>query len=414
MVLVTFCFALVWNTAQFILLGRYRGLDIGSFLLVGVPDGWCDTSIGEGFGEHCFGDYSSLATVVLEPNPWLTYPLTNYPAGALLPILVLAKLDEALGIINFGLVAFLFISLASICSPAIWLTKGKPATQKIVALTITAMSTPLIFTLDRGNSIALVVPLILWFLVALRNNDNKHLVLSVIFLTLAKPQFIILLILFLALKKFKYFAWSSIGIVLSQICSFMFWPSSFPQNFILAISSVTNYGNVWGFFDSANHNVSLTNGINLILSIFVNDYYMENWQASVVSVAILFSSCVVIIKYGKNLNFIELGTALLALSMLTVSISWSYYLIFAIPLTAVLLIDFHPDRQKILYGSHQFRLLLGFVSAITLNRVIFAGIPPMLHFPPSSTPIVTVGWLGVLVFALVLAFLRRRKPMIAN
>lgn len=173
----------------------YFNVDIFSSLSFSRQDGWCNFGQSDGVGVHCFGDfnegmtYSRLGNKVETVNKiWLT-PIDFY----------ISKISTALGGIigtRNTLLAFLILYVVFLYQP---IKNFKNSISNKQAGWVIGFlffgSAPVIFALDRMNSICLLVPVIYYLSKSLLNRKLKSTAAWITIAIIIKPQMIILFIL---------------------------------------------------------------------------------------------------------------------------------------------------------------------------------------------------------------------------
>ena len=158
-------------------LTQYYSLDVISSL-VSTPDD-CILDWGPHLGRHCFGDYQLPLSWGMRPNPWAPYPLffppdyqpahNNYPAAAMLPQMIFGLAGNWLHAPQLGLLGYLLALTIAVLTPAVWAARGARGVERVVVFVVCgAAAIPAWMVIDRGNSVALLAPIGLVFLVALR------------------------------------------------------------------------------------------------------------------------------------------------------------------------------------------------------------------------------------------------------
>lgn len=316
-------------------------------------DGWCDKNVF-GIGVHCFSDYTLTDLIVNEQNPWNSQYISpqNYPAAALLITLLFSKLGTALSSPQIGLVLYLISMSLCLLLPSIWATKGKKPYLKLLVVSVTGIaSVPAIMALDRGNSVGFVVPALLLILIGIENRNTTYFVTGIMVASIVKPQFAFLLILPFVLARWKVLYISLMGVIVVQIVPFVLWPSNFPATIQQAVQNTLSYGGLPDFKTHFPTNVSVASSLFELTSL-ANPSNYENEipqfiqqhpsQITFVIVVIFYLWSFIVRKYLPTI-FVSIYTFVFASTLATVS--WSYYLVFAIPVAALILRD--PANSEI-------------------------------------------------------------------
>lgn len=157
------------------LFASYFGAPISSHLSFQVEDGWCTSP--QGIGGHCFGDFGLPWGEIQSRDPYAgqTILASNPPLVLLLFKYVLGPLDY-----NVALIAYLSISVVSVSLALFLLARNfrfgnaDSATLVLVGLTSIGFLT----AFDRGNHVWMVVPLIVWAILAESRGQSLNTVLS--------------------------------------------------------------------------------------------------------------------------------------------------------------------------------------------------------------------------------------------
>ena len=346
---------------------RYFSLDVGDWWLVSPPhDLWCDPSKGEGIGLHCFGDYSLTTMIASESNPWNNSIVGsfNYPAGGLLIFKVLSSLELVVGIQNFGLFTYLFLTIISIALPALLLSNQISIDQRILFAVGSISSLPALLIIDRGNSVGIAFAFLFLFIYFYKKGKISQSILFLVISSLLKPQFAIFLLFLVFNRKWKQFYISSCAIGVSQVASFLAWPNAFPNTLEQAFRGVLSYSNNWELTNLEIPNYSIGRGFIGIATMFGIDF---SNQVQGIVVLLLFLLTVAIFLLFKQIStlthLVFLGTA----ASFAVNVSWGYYAIIPILYIYVLVQSEFDERTK---SSLLSKSLVAIASALTLSRFI--------------------------------------------
>lgn len=353
LLLFVILFDLLFVTSSFILT-QYFGENVATSVTFVANDGnWaaeaggsCDLAT-EGVGAHCFGDYTLATRFAERADPWapfLGYHF-NYPAGSLLPHRVAVAVGNALGEPRVGLFLYLAALLASLCAPAIWASRGKAWHQRAGVIALFGVATmPGLIALDRGNSVALAAAPMLMFLVGLRRGKHRLTVIAVILTALVKPQYVVLLLILVALRKWRAFAVGLVGVGVTQVLAFVVWPSRFPHTIPEALANTLQYGQTAGLSGDFPTNVSLARGVYIVARVIQTVFNLAPSDslasnATLAGTAIIAVTIAIVIIAGRRIEPWLGGVALIVVASLFATTSFSYYLIFALPVAAILLRD---------------------------------------------------------------------------
>lgn len=378
---------------------RYLAIDIGAWWLFSPPtDGWCDTSVGQGIGAHCFGDYSLTARIASESNPW-SNSLTgsfNYPAGGLIIFRALFTLEELLGIQNFGLFVFLILTIISLALPSILLGAKTPFVLKTLLAVGSITSLPGLLIIDRGNSVGIAFAFLTLFVFFYSQKKDSKAIVFLVLASLIKPQFAIFFLIFFFRRQWKYALLSLTSIATSQIAAFALWPSAFPDSLRQSISAVVGYSSNWDFSNPTLPNYSIGRGLNLLLTMFQVE--AQNYIQIIVIVVLSLLS-VVLFAYSQRMTTLTLLVYLGTVAAFGINISWGYYAVIPIIyLFTLLRSDASCSRQSSSLAS----TIVAIGSALTLARVIFLLPTSEGWIAIENTPTIGLMWLAISVILMFL------------
>lgn len=327
---------------------HYYGKDIATSLTYISEDGYCDLSAGEGIGVHCFGDYRVVADYASEPNPWdfINGNYFNYPAGSMLPHTMFQSLGDLFKSPRLGLITYLIALIAAMSMPAIWASKGRPlATRVGVFALFGGASVPAMMAFDRGNSVGFAVPAMLVFLIAMRREQYRTVVIAIVIASLIKPQYILLVAALLAHRRWRHVVYAMGAAAGANALAFLMWPRDFPGTIIQSVTNTLRYGGNFPLHIDFPPNVSLAEGAYLVfqgVGRLVGNPSGGQWifdNAATVGATLALAIAIGIVALGSRLPPVIGGALLLMTASLVPTITWPYYLVFALPIAAVLLRD---------------------------------------------------------------------------
>jgi hypothetical protein len=347
--------SLVSGATGFILT-QYFAKDVVSSLLFIPQDCWSELHWGDEVGRHCFGDYSWEMTYAVQANPWAhlgppTWLDNNYTAAAMLPHFIFGHLGQSLGAPRLGLLACLFALTVAVLIPALWAARGTRGHERIVVfMACGAVAIPAWTVIDRGNSIGFVVPIALTFLLALRRGQWGLVAVAVILAALVKPQFVLLGVVLLAARRWRLGAITVVGVVASNLLAYLLWPREFPQTIVQSMHNVLGYGTVFTATSASapvsRYNVSFVKGLLLI-----PDYIKANHTGGVLPGDFLSDTrwligygipaivVIALLALGRRIPPLMVGIVLLPIASLFPVVSFRYYLVFVLPVAAMVVRD---------------------------------------------------------------------------
>jgi hypothetical protein len=347
--------AVVSAAAGFVL-ARYYSIDVLSSLMANpAQDCWLDW--GTQIGRHCFGDYPWSLGVGMRPNPWEPYALflpwnnyqadqNDYLAAGMLPHLLFGLPAKWLGMPRLGLIGYLLALTIAVLTPAVWAARGARGLERVVVfVALGAAAIPAWTVIDRGNSAGFLAPIALVFLVALRRQRWGLVAIMVVLATLVKPQFAILAFALFAARRWRLGGLAVGAVVVSNLAAYLLWPHDFPETVVQSIHNALHHGSpikrVWL------QNASFGRGIFFIPDMIairtrgsMPSGFLDG-PRSLIGYVVLVVVVVGVVVLGRRIPPVMVGIALLATASLFPSLSYRYYLLFAIPIAALVVRD--PD-----------------------------------------------------------------------
>jgi hypothetical protein len=328
-------------------------VDVLSSLLYVSEDCWLDW--GTNIGRHCFSDYALVVDPGLRPNPW-AYPLllppdyqqyrTQYPAAALMPNLVFGLPAKWLGAPRLGLIGYLLALTTAVLSAALWAARGARGLERVVVfVALGAVAIPAWAVIDRGNSVGFVVPIALVFLVALRRQRWGLVTIMVILAALLKPPFAVLAVALVAARQWRWAGLAVVGMGLSSLAAYLLWPRDFPQTIPQSIHNLLHYGSFFpGLVDSSN--VAYGKALLVIPDTLkasqtggqIPDGFLAG-PRSLIGYAILVLVVVCVLALGRRIPPVMVGIVLLATATFFPPQVHYYYLVFVLPVAALVARD---------------------------------------------------------------------------
>lgn len=222
--------------------GSYLGADIFSSRSFFGGDGWCDPQ-SEGWGVHCWGDYYYPIRLLGIENPFDNSLPNPYPAASLLIFMLFEALGQLFGGGRAGLILFL-LSMAGSIAVAVWVaTRGHEISQRLVLTSLlTWLAPPVLIAMDRGNSAGFLVAGLMWFFVTLDSDKKIQQVCAVVLISIIKPHFAILALVFLFLRKPLITINALLAATSAHVLAFaLLGPRYFPSNLLQWIQGIVEY-----------------------------------------------------------------------------------------------------------------------------------------------------------------------------
>lgn len=334
-------------------LTQYYAIDAMSSLVF-VPDD-CYLDWGIKVGRHCFSDYTMPVSFGLRPNPWEPYPVptptgmtfgyNNYAAAGMLPLMIFGMLGKMLGAPQLALLGYMLVLTIAVFTPAVWSARGAVGVQRIVVFIACGVAAiPAWMVIDRGNSTGFVVPIALVFLVALCRQRWGLVAVMVILAALVKPQFAVIGVVLFAARQWRWAGIAVVGGVVSNIAAYALWPRDFPQTIEQSIHNTLGYGSFQALV--VNFNVSFGKALLMIPDGIkaqqaggkVPDGFLAG-PRSLIGYVILGVVVVGVLVLGRRIPPVMTGIVLLAAASLSPPLSQPYYLVFVLPIAALVARD---------------------------------------------------------------------------
>jgi hypothetical protein len=338
-------------------LARYYSVDMISSLLVFVPVD-CYVGLPMQVGRHCFSDYSITVHIGMAPNPWeLLYlppdfkPIHfNYPAAGMVPHLIFGFLGKWLGAPRVGLFGYLLVLTIAVFTPAVWAARGARGLERVVVfMACGVVAIPAWMVIDRGNSVGFLAPIGLVFLVALCRRRWGLVTIMVVLAALVKPQFAVLAVALFATRQWRSGGISVAGAVVCNLAAYALWPRDFPQTITQSIHNLVGYGG--GETRAA---AVATSNVSFVKALFmipdgikaretggtIPDDFLAG-PRSLSGYAILVLVVVLVLALGRRIPPVMVGIVLLATASLFAPLTNPYYLVFVLPVAALVARD--PD-----------------------------------------------------------------------
>jgi hypothetical protein len=356
LLLGTVLLGLAVSGAMGFVLAQYYSVDVLSSLINLPQDCWADW--GMRIGRHCFSDYPVIGSLAMRPDPWEPYWLpqaaeanrllrSEYPAAGMVPHLFFWSLGKWLGAPQLGLVIALTVLTIAVLAPAVWAVRGARGLERVVVFVACGASAfPAWMVIDRGNSVGLLAPIALVFLVALCRRRWGLVAIMVVLAALVKPQFAIMAVALFAARRWRLGAGAVIGVVSTNLAAYLLWPRDFPGTIGQSIHNAVGYGS-WRMASSW---LTVSFGNALIYSVRkafaavgadgIPDGFF-NRAGSLAGFAILVVVIGSVVALGRRIDPVMAGIALLATASLFPAVSYRYYLVFVLPVAALVVRD--PD-----------------------------------------------------------------------
>jgi hypothetical protein len=443
------------SAATGFVLTQYSSVDALSSL-VSVPED-CFLDWGTKIGRHCFSDYGWVVGMGMRADPWaepypLFLPWYNYqpqpaggPAAGFLPHMVFGLIGKWLHAPQVGLVGYLLALTVACLTPAIWAARGARGLERVVVfVALGAAAIPAWMAVDRGNSVGFIAPIALVFLVALCRRRWGLVAVMVVLAALIKPQFAVLGVALFAARKWRLAGLAVAGVVLSNLAAYLFWPRDFPGTIPQSIRNLLGFGSTASQFqpNADIYNVSFGKGLLWIPDAdaalksggtvgSVPEGFLAG-PRSLIGYVVLILVVVSVTALGRRIPPVMVGITLLATSSLFPPEAARYYLVFALPVAALLARD--PDgppgagifdRLETLGDRrHAVGVCVSLAAALTIAQIALlvkpiqapiagqmgvVGIVGSRPLVPTTVALAPVLWL-VVCAAIILSYARKAAP----
>jgi hypothetical protein len=167
----------------------------------------------------------------------------------------------------------------------------------------------------------------------------------VVLATLIKPQFAVLAVALFAARQWRMGGLAVVGAVTSSLAAYLLWPRNFPATITQSIHSTLNYGSLQ--MAIGNRNVSFGRALLLIPDAIKT--YQTGWgkipddflagPRSLAGYAALVVIVISVLALGPRIPPVLTGTMLLASASLFPALVFHYYLVFVLPVAALIVRD---------------------------------------------------------------------------
>ncbi len=326
-------FGFALSFAAVLILGSYYGQPITQALSYEVDDLNCDTEV-QGVGRHCFSDYQLPNIYLDEPNLWEEM---QYSPTALIPHILANETSKIFGE-RVILVIYLTLLAGALMTPSFLVSKNVTRNSRrfIPMLLIGVATIPFIFTVDRGNSVGFVVPLLVVFAFRLREEPDWTVTAAIIGAAAIRPQFALLAIGLIAFGQLRQFATTAVGSVLINVAPFLLVRGNIKENITNWFANILDYQEYSSFNKIYPVKLSIAQTLFNIFDVTNNQGGKEfvEQQTSMISIAALLTICVLVFTFRTKMSPpLAIVISLISPTLLTSS-SFGYYSIFVLVIAA--------------------------------------------------------------------------------
>jgi hypothetical protein len=382
----------------------YFGIEILPSLSFPASDGHCIPS-SQGVGSHCFGDYYYPLNIAKQQSPWHGY--NPYPAAPMSIFKIFVWLENLTNSSRFGLATYLFLNILAIATPAIWISRSMGLRY---GATIFVLSGPFSYAgmiaLDRGNLVGLIPPLLLLFLVGLKNNNFNYAHFGVIGSAIIKPQFAVLALVFILISEYRSFFVSIRMVALTQLLPFLLWPNSFINNIPKSLKMMLQ-------FNSNDEPVSLyppqisiqmsfrvlADLLEATSSVQISNLNISSLILDSAEISLFLSVFAVLFIYRRRFSIVVMGAYLIIVVTLLPGTVYNYYLVVAGPIIGICFTSIYGNKIEI-DNRLNIKLFKILATCMGLSLVAFPlpGIHENKHLVVSSLSFAPLLWI-VAIFA---------------
>lgn len=303
---------------------------------------WCDPAT-QGLGVRCFGDYRVPVRFIREGDVW-NHPTGTpipYTATGMVPYAAAAGLEQTVVGPRGTLFLYLVLMAVFMLTPAVLAARraGSWPGRVITVLLLGAAAAPVLIIFDRGGDVGFVIPFLLAFGLWLGRDPPWVAPAAVVVAASIRPQYILLALAFVALRRWRALAASIVVSVAVGLSAFAIWPGGFTSNVSSWWRTVATHSGVRDPVGDYPSNLSATRSVGAIARGVGLDsvvgFLREN---PLVPGALLVLGAVVVLAWkGPSMPRAPLLVVVLALPALVPSVSFLYYLAF-VPVIAALIV----------------------------------------------------------------------------
>jgi hypothetical protein len=374
------------SAAVCFVLAHYYSVDVFSSLTWPPNDCW---PTGMKVGQHCFNDYEATAVVAARPNPWAPPNHLVYPAAGLVPHMIFAAPAAWLHAPWLGLFGYLLALMIAVLSPAVWAARGARGLERLVVfVALGAAAIPAWVVIDRANSVGFVAPITLVFLVALRRRRWGLVAIMVVLAGALKPQFAVLAVALFAARQWRLGGIALGGVVICNLAAYLLWWRYFPEAIVQSIHHTSSYGSSFSALVGL-YNASFAKGILFIPDEIIRKklgYVPDGFLAGprlLIGGVVLVVVVGCVLALGRRIPPVMVGIALLATASLFPALTSPYYLVFALPVAALVARDPDGPPESGIFdrtaalgdGRRAVGICVSLAVALTIAQIVVPGSP---------------------------------------
>jgi len=331
--------AFVWA----FVLSSYFGVNLPQSLVFLSSDGWCPPG-ANGLGAHCWGDFAAVGNFTFTDTP--QGPESPYQMSSRVLRVPFAVVWQMAGF-GVALTAYLVVVTACLLAPIVWATRSLPLARRLMAIMVAAVATtPFLYALDRGNSVALAVPFVLLFGWGLLRDRMLWAVIGVVIASSVKPQYAFLMVAFIALRRWWPLMSALLGVGLTFILPYFAlgggWVEGLKE-WVRASQAWSTGQPLWVDWP-ANHSFAkalfdATHWLGQSFPGSALNTTPDRWAAlcTLAATAFVLIAGTALAAFGGRLNRVEVVAVALALACLAVPLAFGYYAVFALVTVGLLI-----------------------------------------------------------------------------
>lgn len=319
------------------ILAAYFNVSIPESISWFVRDGSCRPIQVDGMVPHCWQDYSQfigLNGLMIGPDD--NQFILNYPPISRLVF----HMFEIVGNVTTAGVAlsvFLLINLVGLLTPAIWATRGKSWEQRALVISLLGVATlPTLAALDRGNNLGLIVPALLFFLIALVQGRYQLAVVMIVVAAQFKPQFLVLVFALMAVRQWRRSMEALVGGATVFLVSFVVFGTQAVDQAYRFVEYLVKFNGYQPLDAGYPPNISFARFIQGAFATgtaaLPNDLaatVMETWlrlrSPALLGIGFAVIAALVAIRFGRRIPVIMLGSMALVIAACFPGITNAYY-----------------------------------------------------------------------------------------
>ena len=328
-----------------VIASSYFGLRPMEMLSFKADDKWCD-QVTSGVGNHCFSDYQTPINLVKEANPWVFG--NSFTPTAMFPHILSGWAKYGFIGPEFTLYLYLIIGIIAISLPVFFALHSVSIFIRIPsALSLSVLSTAGLNSLDRGTSAIFATPFIYLAAREFINKNSRNILIWVLLASFIRPQFILLSLFLLALPAIKHFL-MSLGIFLgSIILGFALWPGDRKLHLQSWLTMISGYDQYAPSVSDWPINISAGKSLAKITSFFTEKFPSQNISSDLntwalgnfklIGIILAISVFIIAGVLGSKVSNSIVVFLVVSVPALIPGVSWAYYLIFLLPIAALLI-----------------------------------------------------------------------------